>query len=723
MENISFDRIKELFIKYKYLPTDDLIWRAYIGLMQSVGRRHIGQDVYAICLDGPAGAGKSSFAKVYSKILEEITGEKIEFLTYSCNIKTGKEEIFEDIKLSAAITHEADKLIVPGFIAQATKLCNEGKKVVLRVDEYDKAKPEVDSYMLEFLQEGRISTSQSGEVKLKHPENLQVILCKNDNRAQLSAPLTRRLNFITLDYTTPNDMASIVGINMKEQSNAIKLLVLMMYTNIYKDKDDYTRIPSASEVMIAIDEADILTKGGAPKQYIYKNIINNLFKSAVDISTYTSGNQKKGNLNEEIENMKMVFNSDADEPFDNQALTLDLYQMYFKPLMDDLREEMKMELNEICSETNEFESPTDYRLIQVEVGKKSQSKFELSDSWFMLGEIKTDVTAANTLADKADDIRYDGPIFVVEDYYITVVKENLDNNVSLKFLSNKPAIPTGVVIKLKELIQYIDSEEFNFSFPLVSQYKFDDFSEKQRGFYEYETSIAKQCLKEVFEDIVEVKLNEVKMKTGKIIEGKDIEVKNFGKGNKAILKTASKSLKENIQRDVIEDNSISLVQKIIPIPFVNPILIDKGKTTTVSYNSDTKISKIEIRSKKKGTTYVDAFEPEKIVEDLNSKNYKEAEDLNESLLSDYQTKRKYHILRSLDSSQKKYLSNFIDEEKVDPLNINEAISNCVDYCIANDVLNEERYSFYDNTRTIYDTLSPDIKTFVLRMKRYNKRNN
>ena len=39
MENITYDRIKELFIKYGYLPNDDLIWRTYIGIMQTMGKR------------------------------------------------------------------------------------------------------------------------------------------------------------------------------------------------------------------------------------------------------------------------------------------------------------------------------------------------------------------------------------------------------------------------------------------------------------------------------------------------------------------------------------------------------------------------------------------------------------------------------------------------------------------------------------------------------------
>lgn len=692
MVEISYDKIRELFIKYNYLPTEDLIWRTYISLEKSVGRKRVGQDVYSICLDGPAGAGKSSFAKAYSKILEEITGEKVEFVTYSCNTKTGKEEIFEDVKLSAAITQEPENLITPGFIAKVINLCNEGKRVVLRVDEYDKAKPETDSYMLEFLQEGRISASQSGELVLNYPEKLQVILCKNDYRSQLSPPLTRRLNFVSLTYTTPEDMAEIIGMNMKEQSGAIKLLVGMIYATIYKDKDDYTRIPSASEVMIAIDEADILTKGGASKQYVYKNIINNLFKSPVDVATFTSGNKKNGKLNEDIENMKMMFNEGSEESFDNQALLLDLYEMYFKPLMDEFKEQMQMGLEEICQETNEFKSPTDYKLLPLEIGKKQQSKFELSDSWFLLGDVTTNIKLADILAHKADEVKIDGPVFVAgDDYYITVVKENLDNNMAnLKFLSNKPAIPTGVVIKLKSLIQYMECTDFNFSFPLITQYKLSKSAQKQNGFYQYNTNFSKQPMQEIFKDIVEVKLHDVKMGTGKIIEGKGLQIANFGKGDKVVLK--AKYTKENVQVNLLDSSIIPEVQSIINIPFEHPIVISKGKIELVSYDDDTKISRIKIKSKKKGVAEVDAFEPDRIVETLNSKNYKEAEILNETLLTEYALQSKQSIYQSLDDSQKQYLSNFVEGEEITEVNINQAIANCVDYCIANEVLNENNRS-------------------------------
>lgn len=717
MENISYERIKEMFTKNGYLPNDDLIWRTYIGLMQTLGKRKIGQDVYAFCLDGPAGTGKSSFAIVYSKVLEELTGEKIDFIKYTCNDKTGKEETFEDVNLVAAITHDADKLIIPGFIAKAIEECNKGKRVILRVDEYDKAKPVEDSFLLEFLQEGSIYTSQFGELKLNDPSKLQVILCKNDNRAQLSYPLTRRLNFIELEYTTPADMAEIIGMKMKEQDAAIKVLIVMMYTSLYKNKNDYTRIPSASEVMIAIDEADILTKGGAPKQYVYRSIIKNLLKTKVDIQTFLSGNQKNGKLDEDIEEIKTVFNNDSSSSFDRESLLLDLYEMYFKPIAEEYRQQLQKSLDEICDETNEFKSKTDFKLKPIEVGEVKSSKFDMSDNWFLLGEVESNEREADNLVRRCDEKRYDGPIFIADDeYYITVVKENLTGGlVNLKFLCNKPAIPTGVVSKLKDLVQFMDNTKFEFSFPLVTNYKIDMYSQQQNGFYEYSTDYRTVSLDEVFEDIVEVKLGSVKMSNTKIIEGKNVPIQNFGKGNKAVIKSCGNS----IQLDVVNNGTaVQEIQKIMPINLKKPLQVIYHKSERSEFNPDNFISKIKIRSKKKGNVIVNGFEPDYIVKYLDKKNREGADKINDNLLKSYSSRKSQNIYKALDSSQKSFLNHFVDDS-LNQLNINQAINNCIDYCIEKDLLNPNTH--FVRPRNIYDCLSPDPKVYDLRVKQLVKK--
>ena len=716
MENVSYGRIKKLFMKYGYLPNDDLIWRTYIGIMQTLGGRKTGQDVYAFCLDGPAGTGKSSFAIVYAKVLEELTGEKIDFIKYTCNDKTGKEETFEDVNLVAAITHDADKLIIPGFIAKAIDECNKGKRVILRVDEYDKAKPVEDSFLLEFLQEGSIYTSQFGELKLNDPSKLQVILCKNDNRAQLSYPLTRRLNFIELEYTTPSDMAEIIGMKMKTQDPAIKVLIVMMYSALYNSKDDYTRIPSVSEVMIAIDEADILTKGGAPKQYVYRSIIKNLLKTKVDIQTFLSGNQKNGKLDDNIEELKEVFDNDSASSFDRESLLLDLYEMYFKPIAEEYKEQLKSSLDDVCCETNEFKSKTDFRLEAIEVGEERTSKFDMSDNWFLLGEIQTTSEKADRLIYMCDEKKYDGPIFIVEDdYYITVVKERLDNGlVTLKYLCNKPAIPTGVVSRLKDLVQFMDCEKYEFSFPLVSSYKPNKYMEKQKGFYEYYTDYKSRPIEEVFDDIIEMKLASVKMGNTKIIEGKNIRIQNFGSGNKALVKSGANS----IQLDVVNNGrAVKEIEKFMPINLEKPLCVIYGKKERMEYDPETMISKLKLRSKKKGNAVISAFEPDYVVRVLNKINHDAAEEINNELLKVHTDRSGKSVYNTLDDGQKEFLNHFIDED-LNSINVNDAINNCLDYAIENDVLNPN--TRFVKPRNIYDCLDPNPKVFTLKLNKLDK---
>ena len=77
---------------------------------------------------------------------------------------------------------------------------------------------------------------------------------------------------------------------------------------------------------------------------------------------------------------------------------------------------------------------------------------------------------------------------------------------------------------------------------------------------------------------------------------------------------------------------------------------------------------------------------------------------------------KHNIYANLDDSQKKFLSHFVDGE-IDVFNINEAIENCVDYAIENDILNPN--TRFVKPRNIYDCLDPDPKVYSLRLKQLN----
>ena len=125
---ISFEKIKELMEKYNYFAEDELIWQTYININKFLNGGQVGQNVHAICLEGPPGSGKTEYAKIYRNVLKDILGEDVELITYQCDSTTGKAELFEEIRVAAAIAGNPDEVIIAGKLVEAIDSVNNGKK-------------------------------------------------------------------------------------------------------------------------------------------------------------------------------------------------------------------------------------------------------------------------------------------------------------------------------------------------------------------------------------------------------------------------------------------------------------------------------------------------------------------------------------------------------------------------------------------------------------------
>lgn len=164
-----------------------------------------GSMIPCALLKGVPGAGKTSTAEAFALAVDA------EKLFYQCNPGTGFDQLIGQPNLGAVLRHDAAACITDGILIQAARAAMAGEDVVLILDEIDKTSPEVDSYLLDFLQSRRIHDSNMEELVVPSDVKFWVFLTSNDER-ELSDALMRRVRRITVDRPSRSTVASVLGI-------------------------------------------------------------------------------------------------------------------------------------------------------------------------------------------------------------------------------------------------------------------------------------------------------------------------------------------------------------------------------------------------------------------------------------------------------------------------------------------------------------------------------
>jgi MoxR-like ATPase len=160
---------------FLYIPTDPVVIMQANAAMKDMGSVTI---ISALLLDGPPGVGKSYLGQYLQYLL------KAKLIRYQMVPGTSRDDILFDRTVLTADGRPTD-----GVILQAMKQSHTAK-VVLMLEELDKAQRDVDGLLLTFLQEGELWFPQTGLAKANQ-ENLLVVITKNDTR-EATAPLLRR---------------------------------------------------------------------------------------------------------------------------------------------------------------------------------------------------------------------------------------------------------------------------------------------------------------------------------------------------------------------------------------------------------------------------------------------------------------------------------------------------------------------------------------------------
>lgn len=260
----SGDVLEDIYLFYKYYDNE------------------ANKGVASILLEGDPGSGKTFLSEVFSNFL----GDNTEYIYTQCVEETNSDRLIATYNVPAIVKGEADKALAAGILTRAITLANEGKKVVLTIDELDKAREVLDSYFLDFLQSGKIETSDNEILALTEEgrKNLFAIFAKNNER-ELSDPLLRRCSVINLPPMPPVLAYKTLLRKLDSVNHDPKFLkfVCKVYEAIYNEQmnggeDLLSRLPALQELITAITGDYELYENGISSTRRIKNLIRKLGK-------------------------------------------------------------------------------------------------------------------------------------------------------------------------------------------------------------------------------------------------------------------------------------------------------------------------------------------------------------------------------------------------------------------------------------------------------------
>jgi MoxR-like ATPase len=201
---------------------------------------------------GEPGAGKTSFGKYIAEKLDA------NFIFAPCYDGVGAEQLVYNWDLGTlvdAMTDEETKgrhAMKDGYLLQALKKSHDGL-VVLLIDEIDKAKPSVDTFLLTFLQECMLNDPLTGVVKGKK-ENIFIIFTSNQRR-ELEDALDRRFTLIRhFKFPERADLIQQVKSMLSVDYNETKLLYTIDLALTYRKMAGLERKPSQNQIADLIQE-------------------------------------------------------------------------------------------------------------------------------------------------------------------------------------------------------------------------------------------------------------------------------------------------------------------------------------------------------------------------------------------------------------------------------------------------------------------------------------
>lgn len=248
----SIEEIKDALKKENYICDDPLAFTLYLSL-------HMEKP---LLLEGEPGVGKTEIAKV----LADVLGRKLIRLQCYEGLDA-TSTIYEWnyakqlLKIKALDTCGAgghvenvfaDEFLIPRPLLQAVR---GEEKVVLLIDEVDRADEEFEAFLLEILSDFQVTIPEMGTVRAKHKP---IVVITSNRVRELHDALKRRCLYHFIDYPTPErEMEIILTKTPHIEATLAKKISRIMAT--LRDQEFYKR-PGVAETLDWSQALTILDK-------------------------------------------------------------------------------------------------------------------------------------------------------------------------------------------------------------------------------------------------------------------------------------------------------------------------------------------------------------------------------------------------------------------------------------------------------------------------------
>ncbi|MEG1142506.1 MAG: MoxR family ATPase [Clostridia bacterium] len=202
--------------------------------------------VPTLLIKGKPGGGKTSLCENFAKISES------DKLFMQCVPGMGVENFQLEPNLEAILKQDSENAINKGILIRAIEKSNTTPVVVI-LDEIDKTRSEVDSFLLDFIQNGRVSTGTAEYYKGNNP--IWLMITSNDER-ELSEALENRCRKLELPRMEKELFLECLDLPSEH------------YLGYIYDKDENFSLRQAYQYMNDIKSLDVDYDEDALKQYI-----------------------------------------------------------------------------------------------------------------------------------------------------------------------------------------------------------------------------------------------------------------------------------------------------------------------------------------------------------------------------------------------------------------------------------------------------------------------